>query len=285
MALNLLSQWIADEHASGRSPESIARNLLEMGWHAEAARTLLASVLQDVPRGTLSDLHDVPLPGTDLDVAAGEMVLHGARMHLRMFVRHPRIALLDGFLSEDECDEVIACAHPRLGPSMVYDVADAETTAVATYGRQSQNVMFDEQVPAVIQRLEQRAALLLQWPLDRFEATQVVRYLPGEEFEPHHDFFELEYESASALMARGGNRVGTLLLYLNTPERGGATVFSDIQLEVVPRRGSALFFAYGAAHAQTLTLHAGAPVVCGEKWLASMFLREGMHRGMAADER
>jgi prolyl 4-hydroxylase len=64
-------------------------------------------------------------------------------------------------------------------------------------------------------------------------------------------------------------------MYLNEPERGGATVFPDLQLSVVPKRGSAVFFNYNRPHPSTRTLHGGAPVEAGHKWIATKWLREG----------
>ena len=70
--------------------------------------------------------------------------------------------------------------------------------------------------------------------------------------------------------------VGTLIVYLNTPEAGGNTVFPDAGLDVAPVRGNAVFFSYDRAHASTKTLHGGAPVTAGEKWVATKWLREGV---------
>ena len=58
------------------------------------------------------------------------------------------------------------------------------------------------------------------------------------------------------------------------PEQGGGTVFPDIQLEVAPKRGNAVFFSYERAHPSTRTLHGGAPVLAGEKWVATKWMRE-----------
>jgi prolyl 4-hydroxylase len=70
--------------------------------------------------------------------------------------------------------------------------------------------------------------------------------------------------------------VGTLVMYLNTPQQGGATVFPDAGLEVAPVRGSAVFFSYDRPHAITKTLHGGAPVLAGEKWVATKWMRQGV---------
>jgi prolyl 4-hydroxylase len=63
-------------------------------------------------------------------------------------------------------------------------------------------------------------------------------------------------------------------MYLNQPERGGSTTFPDIGLEVAAKRGNAVFFAYDRPHLSTKTLHGGAPVLAGDKWVATKWLRE-----------
>ena len=59
---------------------------------------------------------------------------------------------------------------------------------------------------------------------------------------------------------------------------GGAspstTTFPDLGLEVMPQRGHAVFFAYDKPHPSTRTLHGGAPVLAGVKWVATKWLRE-----------
>ena len=77
-------------------------------------------------------------------------------------------------------------------------------------------------------------------------------------------------------MKRGGHRVGTLVIYLNTPTAGGATIVPDIGLDVAPVKGNAVFFSSDRPHPATQTLHGGAPVIEGEKWVATKWLRQGV---------
>ena len=79
-------------------------------------------------------------------------------------------------------------------------------------------------------------------------------------------------------LRRGGQRVGTIVMYLRTPERGGGTVFPDIGLEVAPVKGAAVFFAYDRPHPDSKTLHGGTPVTLGEKYVATKWMREGVFR-------
>jgi prolyl 4-hydroxylase len=124
------------------------------------------------------------------------------------------------------------------------------------------------------QRIEARIAALVNWPVENGEGIQVLRYSPGAEYKPHYDYFDPSQPGTAAILKRGGQRVGTVVMYLNTPEQGGATIFPDVGLDVHAIEGNAVFFAYGLPDPSSLTLHGGAPVVQGEKWVATKWMRE-----------
>jgi prolyl 4-hydroxylase len=185
---------------------------------------------------------------------------------------NPRVVVFSQLLSDDECDELIELARPRL--------ARSETVATQTGGsevneaRTSQGMFFDRGENALCARIEQRIASLLDWPLENGEGLQILRYQPGAEYRPHYDYFDPEQPGTPAVLARGGQRVASLVMYLNTPRRGGATVFPDVGFDVAPVKGNAVFFSYDRPHPATKSLHGGAPVIEGEKWVATKWLRE-----------
>jgi prolyl 4-hydroxylase len=60
--------------------------------------------------------------------------------------------------------------------------------------------------------------------------------------------------------------------------RGGGTFFPDVPLEVRARKGVAVYFGYRTPEPSSRTLHAGLPVIEGEKWAAVKWFRQGPHR-------
>lgn len=122
--------------------------------------------------------------------------------------------------------------------------------------------------------LEARIATLLNWPVDHGEGLQILRYEVGTEYKPHYDYFDPDSSGTSKLLERGGQRVGTLIIYLSEPEKGGGTVFPDVNLEVTPKRGNAVFFSYPQPHPSSKSLHGGKAVISGEKWIAVKWLRD-----------
>jgi prolyl 4-hydroxylase len=140
--------------------------------------------------------------------------------------------------------------------------------------RTSDGMFFERGESELCRRIEARIACLLNWPVENGEGLQVLRYRPGAEYLPHYDYFDPRHASTPAILQRGGQRVATLVMYLNTPAAGGATVFPDVKLDVAPIKGNAVFFSYERPHPTTLSLHGGAPVLEGEKWVATKWLRE-----------
>ena len=71
----------------------------------------------------------------------------------------------------------------------------------------------------LVARIEARIAALLRWPVENGEGLQILRYRPGEEYKPHYDYFDPAQPGAAAILARGGQRLASLVMYL---EHAGA---------------------------------------------------------------
>lgn len=197
---------------------------------------------------------------------------HDRWVEVVLSAQRPPLWVVDGVLSSEECDELIGLARLRLQPSeTVVEVTGGSQVHVA---RTSEGMFFQRGEYPVCQRLEQRLAELMSWPLDHGEGLQVLRYGVGAEYRPHHDYFDPEQAGTDRICRRGGQRVATVVVYLNTPESGGETVFPSAGLSVVPRKGSAVCFVYPSPVPDTLTLHGGAPILAGEKWVATKWLRQ-----------
>lgn len=183
----------------------------------------------------------------------------------------PEWVVFANLLTPSECDALMDAALLRLSPSLTVDQHTGGEELHAD--RSSQGMFFERSENAVVQRVEARIARLLNWPVRNGECLQVLRYQAGAQYLPHYDYFDPLEPGTPRLLERGGQRVATLIMYLQEPDEGGATVFPDLGLQVVPRRGQAVFFNYAQAHPDSLSLHGGAPVKAGEKWIATKWLR------------
>ena len=187
--------------------------------------------------------------------------------------RHePEVVVFANFLSAPECDALIQMAQTRLSRSLT---VDTHTGNEAVHpDRTSQGMFFERFENEVVCCVETRIAKILHWPVKHGEGLQVLHYTKGAQYLPHHDYFDPRETGTPALLARGGQRVATLIIYLNTPGSGGATVFPDLGLQIKPMRGQAVFFSYAEPLPTSLTLHGGEPVTSGEKWIATKWLRQ-----------
>ena len=271
-----LRQWIVDQAKAGRSPDDVLKSMIDSGWTEDVAIDALENTLQ----GFLKDHAKanglpvpVPVPEPDLLDAPASVVVDGHEVKIVMTMRNPRVVVFGGLMTEAECDELVAQARQRLARSeTVVTTTGASEVNVA---RTSEGMFFGRAENPICARVEERIAKLLNWPLDNGEGLQILRYQPGAEYKPHYDYFDPAQPGTPTILKRGGQRVGTLVVYLNSPKRGGATTFPDVHLEVAPVKGNAVFFSYDRPHPMTRTLHGGAPVLEGEKWVATKWMREG----------
>lgn len=270
-----LRRWIVAQAEAGCQPQDVLDALVKGGWSYDVAiaameQTLTARLAEiNRDRSALPPAVAVPQPAPGTALLAG-----GRAVRVLMSMTLPRAVLFAGLLSDDECAGLIELARPRLVRSETVDNATGGTEVNGA--RTSDGMFFERGATPLIAAIEQRIAELVAWPVDHGEGLQVLRYRPGAEYRPHQDYFDPNHPGTARILERGGQRVGTVVMYLNSPEGGGATIFPDVGLEVAPVRGNALFFSYDRAHPSTKALHGGAPVTAGEKWVATKWLREGV---------
>jgi prolyl 4-hydroxylase len=276
-----LRQWIIAQAQAGHAPEVVLQSMRASGWNEDVAIAAMEDTLQGFLAGHQARQQPepvVPLPDgapvPDADVAESPVWLDGGdrRVQVVMAMKHPRVIVFGGLLGDDECDAIIAAAKPRLARSetVQMDTGGSEVHAART----SRGMFFERGENEACRLVEARLAKLLSWPVINGEGLQVLHYLPGAEYQPHHDYFDPAKAGTVPIVARGGQRVASIVMYLNSPEKGGGTTFPDVGLEVGPVKGNAVFFSYDRPHPSTKTLHGGAPVIAGEKWVATKWLRE-----------
>ncbi len=192
----------------------------------------------------------------------------------------PRIVIYHQFLSPEECDYLIEISKPYLTPSTVVDETKPNGRKIDKR-RNSEGMAFprDHQDPTITD-IENRISLLTLIPPENGENIQVLHYHLGGEFQPHYDYFKSNTTGGASFLKMGGQRVASFLMYLNAPENGGATVFPKVGIEIQPVKGDALLFfdCHLDGSVDTQTLHGGAPVTGGEKWLATRWLRQNAYR-------
>jgi len=206
-------------------------------------------------------------------------------MRLRLLHVSPPVLAIENFFSARECADTEGVAMPPGDDNSDSDDylprpvrVDSKTFALAQSTRTSTSWFCHyAQVPALLAK----AHHCLGIPLDRMEEPQVVRYKKGQQFSWHYD------EVPAPQLSNGGQRVATLLVYLNTVDAGGGTVFRDLTdrdgnaLTMKPVQGSALLFfpALGDGTPDDRTLHKGE-VAQDEKRIVQMWIHERPYRAV-----
>ncbi|HEY5410550.1 MAG TPA: 2OG-Fe(II) oxygenase, partial [Caulobacteraceae bacterium] len=187
----------------------------------------------------------------------------------------PLIRIVRGFAPPEACGWLISRVRDRLQPAPVFDTAalrpahsQDRTNSAAGF------TLIDADL--VVMLLRERLAAAAGLQVGAMEAPQVFHYAVGQTFAPHFDFLDPDYPGHARSLAEGGQRVATLLVYLNDAYEGGETDFLELGLKHRGGPGDALMFwnvdAAGAPDRRMF--HAGAPPTKGEKWLLSQWVRE-----------
>jgi prolyl 4-hydroxylase len=183
--------------------------------------------------------------------------------------------IVDNFLKSEECKTIIEMAKSRLTPSTSWNVKKG-VSEITNY-RISDQMFFTIGENYLVRCIEDRIADITGFPIENGEGLQVVHYLQGGYYKLHSDSFDLEWPGNQSILNRGGQRIITVLIYLNDLHSfGGETYFPYLDLEVEPNEGRALIWynVYENGLRDRSTFHEARPVLRGEKWIATKWLRE-----------
>jgi len=187
----------------------------------------------------------------------------------------PRVAVSTSFLAPLACQWVIERARGRDSRALVFEPASGDFRTEP--GRTNSAFSFAfEDMDVVTAAIRARIAAALSVPAGALEPAQVLHYAPGEQFDRHFDFLDPAEPGFAAEIERGGQRIATLLVYLNHGFEGGETDFPRLSIRYKGAAGDALMFSNvdAAGAPDRRTLHAGLPPTTGEKWLLSQWIRD-----------
>jgi prolyl 4-hydroxylase len=278
-----LRSWIIESLGRGTPPAAMIEALIGRNLEPDVARGVIDAFISAQAAGRALPEHRIRL---DLEapryvyeiprIAPGHLI-RACDRQIRVLQRlqSPLLVTLESVLSDAECEELVGMARPRLRRSTVID---APTGANITVDRRSSDGMFFRpRENAFIAQLDDRLAAIMNSPTENGEGLQVLRYSAGGQYPPHFDFLDPATPLSAQSIARSGQRISTLIVYLNDVLEGGETVFPEVGLSVVPHRGNGLYFEYTNSHLQLdlRSAHGGAPVLQGEKWIVTKWMRSG----------
>ena len=267
-----LEDWLKSQIARGCTLESMIDAMQSAGYTQSNARSMVTKAFDEAdPSANKSSIHSQT-------IAAWQNIANNRQQNPSIkpviSLNSPRLMVFDRFLSDAECDALVKLSKAKMQDSTVVDPITGQH--VKHPERISRGTHLDYQSSKVVIEVERRVTEMFGFALNQQEAIQILHYRVGGEYRPHFDFFPPTDTGSHPAIAQAGQRMATLIMYLNTPAQGGSTDLPNIGLSVTAKKGAAIYFENidQAGQPDNNTLHAGTPILAGEKWIATKWLRE-----------
>jgi prolyl 4-hydroxylase len=183
--------------------------------------------------------------------------------------------MVSAVITPEECKYLIDKAEPSFSRSTVVASTSIDST------RTSETAWIPREDP-VVRKILEKAIELTGKPFENCEDMQIVRYKPGAYYRAHHDSCCVDNNSCLEFERQGGQRVGTLLVYLNNDFTEGHTHFPNFNnLKLKAEPGSAIFFrplGTKDPRCHPSALHSGLPIATGTKYVCNIWVRETKFR-------
>lgn len=183
-----------------------------------------------------------------------------------------QIYRLHDFLSQDECNKLIKIIDKVKRPSAIADKKDSNK--INNYRTSSTADLFNS-TDLIVPKINYKLAKLLDLDPKLGEGLQGQRYLPGQYYKAHTDYFRRfspEYKTYTEWM---GQRTWTTMVYLNDVKEGGETYFKFLYSKIKPKQGTVIFwnnlFKNGMPNQKTL--HEALPPISGKKYIITKWWR------------
>ena len=279
-------EWLSTNVARGCSPDSMIGAMVQAGFVTDAARAAVLKAFGASPdspvfaavaatEAALAKAAPQTYQYDEMPVARGNVIrAHDRDVRVLMRCERPQVIVFADVLSPDECAEMIERSRHRLKRSTTVNPDTGKEDVIRN--RTSEGIWYERGEDPFIEKLDRRIASLMNWPVQNGEGLQILHYGITGEYRAHFDYFPPDQPGSAVHTARGGQRVATLVIYLNDVADGGETTFPQAGISVAANRGGAVYFRYmnGQRQLDPLTLHAGAPVLAGDKWIMTKWMRE-----------
>jgi prolyl 4-hydroxylase len=171
-------------------------------------------------------------------------------------------------LSVDECNELIRISKDKLSEATTLG------TQIKDYRTAKTTWLFEK--TELTDRIKTIVSEKTNLPIEQQEQIHIVKYNSSGEYKEHHDFFHPNTDYYKTHIERGGQRVYSCLFYLNDDFEGGETWFPKMEYRVNPELGKLVIWKNlnDDLSINPDSLHAGLPVIKGEKWICIIWVRE-----------
>ena len=208
-----LRKWIVEQAQAGHGAESVLKAMIASGWNEDVA----VDAMEETLRGHLENQARaqglpaaVAVPDPQLDESPLYIDAGDRRVTVLQAMYSPRVVVFGDLLSDEECEQLIALAKPRVARSLT--VATKTGGEEVNADRTSNGMFFQRGENELVRRIEQRIARLVNWPEENGEGLQILQYGPGAEYKPHYDYFDPSEPGTPTILRRVGQGVCTLVM-------------------------------------------------------------------------
>ena len=206
------------------------------------------------------------------------------QLKVEVLSEDPMLLRVDDFATNSEIAELLRLGTPLLQPSELQTtsvnqsplddhVEDASVGTILPRTSSTAYLKGDHATEPAVLAVLKRLSIFTGRAWTHSEGVQLVRYLAGEYFVSHTDYFK---PGDRGIDIDAGQRLFTGLLYLNDDFGGGETRFGQLNITVIPTKGSLLFWRNinHSGEPDRRTAHQGLPVVDGVKFAANLWVLE-----------
>ncbi len=267
---NNWKQWVLNGLLQGSDPMEMLKILLQNGFTFEASKKALG---ENLPAGVQCN--------KDRDfyekVARPKLLERLDQYHSEIILPDKvQMIKLDGFLDDQECNELIELTKSKLRPSEI----PARTGDFYEGFRTSSTCDLPFTNDPLAEYIDKKIVDALGLGVGEKEVIQAQHYAIGQQFKAHYDYFVPGSEDFKIYSKDGGQRTWTFMIYLNQDCEGGQTEFVKLGRSFTPIKGTALV--WNNLHPDGMpneeTLHHAHPITKGEKIVITKWFRENTYK-------
>lgn len=253
---------------SAQSLKGLAGQLSGLVPFRAEIQTKIGSIADDIP---ILDKNE--FIGITFKQALERLPMSVSRQFI-LNAQKPSIRSFDCVLSPLECDYLIAVSVASMQSSKVVSAETGDSIS-AGYRTSDGTVLLPHMLDYPGVRIIEKLSSVCGVKPHNGEFLSLLKYAPGQEYLPHHDYLDADKNDYS-MISKCGQRCATLLTYLNDGYEGGETEFPNLDITYKGKAGNSLYFKNTDKAGMPISdsLHAGLPVRSGEKWLATLWIRE-----------
>jgi len=186
----------------------------------------------------------------------------------------PEVTLYEGAFSGFFCDFVCWKYDKYFKQSKVVNVYTSESELDPSWRTSSSFFMYRNDF--ISHYMHRKFSKIIGRPTKTMQRVTLTKYEEGQEYKNHYDFYDQSVIEKNPNIKKEGQRIATAIVYLRTPDEGGATSFSKLKFAVLPSKGDMLVFKYNYPFqvVNDMTIHAGEKVIKGTKIIATLWACE-----------